>query len=81
MEKTPPFSYKRMKEIAIEIKIRRAMTMAKQATPNTDFKIRHPDWVRDAQNNNYINLKKVVREEIEKKQQIALDRRAKIAGK
>lgn len=36
--------------------IRDAMTRAKLGD-NIDFKIKHPDWVRDAQDNNYIQLK------------------------
>ena len=79
--KTPPFSHKRMREIAIATKIRRAITMASKKYPNKDFKAQHPDWVRDAQNKNFTNLTKIIKDEVQKKQQRALDRRDKIAGK
>ncbi len=77
---TDGFSHTAIKKQAINIKIRRAMTMAK-AGSNSDFKILHPDWVRDAQNDNYTNLKKMVKEDMEKRQKQAQDRRDKRSGK
>ncbi len=73
------FSHKQAKIDAVAIKIRRAMTMAKSAT-NPTFKLEHPDWVRDAQKDDYTLLKKQVKELIEKKQKHAMDRRVKRGG-
>ncbi len=74
------FSWKQAKIDAVDVKIRRAITMANAAS-NPDFKMQHPDWVRDAQNKNYTNLKKVVKEKCEKYQQKAQARRDKRSGK
>lgn len=74
------FSWKKAKEVAVEIKTERAMTQAKSGT-NPEFKTRHPDWVRDAQKGDYTLLKKQVKEAVEKVQQKAIQRRAKRAGK
>jgi len=79
------FSWKTEKEIAIAIAIRRARILAGGASPesmaNPDFKIQHPDWVRDANNKNFTQMDKIVREGVLKQQKIAMDRRAKYAGK
>ncbi len=48
---------------------------------NPDFKLEHPDWVRDAQTNNYIALTKKVRELAVKKQETYLRRRLRMVGK
>ncbi len=74
------FSWKQAKIDAINIKIERAITMAKSAT-NPTFKLQHPDWVRDAQKDDFTLLKKVVREQTEKRQKAAMDRRVKRGGK
>ncbi len=68
------------RKAAIETKIRRAMVMAKVGT-NPDFKIAHPDWIREAQTKNFTALKKQVTELIEKKQGTAMKRRLKQVGK
>ncbi len=74
------FSWKAAKANAIEIKVRRAITMA-DSGQNSDFKIQHPDWVRDAQAKNYTHLKKVVKESVERYQAQAQARRDKRARK
>ncbi len=74
------FSWKQAKIEAVDLKIERAITMANSAT-NSDFKILHPDWVRDAQKKDYTLLKKQVREKIEKYQNKAQQRRDKRSGK
>jgi hypothetical protein len=61
------FSWENQKEIAIQTKIRRAMTNALTGN-NDDFNIKHKDWVRDAQSNNWTVMKKKIREDMEKKQ-------------
>jgi len=75
------FSWKDMKERAIQVKIERAMTMAKKKDVNPDFKLQHPDWVSQAQNNNFTDLKKKVRQMVENQQAIAMARRTKVARK
>ncbi len=75
-----PFSWEKAKKQAIDIKIRRAITMARAGT-NDDFKILHPDWVRDAQSGKFIDLKLKVKQKVEKTQELAIKRREKIAGK
>ncbi len=74
------FSWKQDKINTINKKIERAITQAK-AGSNPDFKLQHPDWVRDAQNKDFTNLKKVVKEQTEKYQLKAQQRRDKRAGK
>ncbi len=54
--------------------------MAKSAT-NPTFKLEHPDWVRDAQKNDYTLLKKQVKEKVIKGQDLAQARRDKRSGK
>ncbi len=74
------FSWDQTKKDAIAMKVRRAVTMAKVGK-NTDFKLAHPDWVRDAQNKNYIDLKKKVTDSVVKRQELAMARRQKLVGK
>ncbi len=74
------FSWKQMKKDAIEHKLKRAIIMAKSGS-NPDFKIAHPDWVRDAQKNDFVNLKKVITEKVQKQQDYAIAKRDKRAGK
>ncbi len=74
------YSHKQMKIDAIAMKIRRAKTMAINAN-NPDFKLQHPDWVRDAQKKDFTLLTKVVKEKEEKYQQLAQARRDKRSGK
>ncbi len=75
------FSWKDMKEQAVNIKIRRAMTMATNPNVNPDFAIEHPDWVRQAQSKNYTDLKAKVRQKVEKDQERAQARRDKLVRK
>ncbi len=70
------FSWKQDKIDTVNMKIRRAMTMAKSAT-NPTFKLEHPDWVRDASKGDYTLLKKQVKEKVELRQHQAMDRRRK----
>ncbi len=74
------FSWEKLKERAIEKKISRNITMAKVGT-NNDFRIAHPDWIREAQNKQFSNLKKQVRDAVEKQQAVYLARRIKLGGK
>ncbi len=80
MVKEAGFSWVEAKKYAVAVKIRRAMTMAKNAN-NPTFKLEHPDWVRDAQKNDFTLLKKQVKEKTEKYQQLAQARRDKRSGK
>ncbi len=75
------FSWKEMKEEAVKIKIRRAMTMASKKDVNPDFAIAHPDWVRSAQQNNFTDLKAKVKQKVEKDQERAQARRDKLVRK
>lgn len=74
------FSWAKAKQNAIDIKIRRAKTMA-TAGQNKEFKDRHPDWVRDAQQNNFVQLVKEIKEEVQKRQKAMQDRSLKLVGK
>ncbi len=73
------YSHVQFKENAIIVKIRRAKTMA-NAGNNPDFKLQHPDWVRDAQNKNYTSLIKKVTDDTKKRQEIYIRRRLKLVG-
>ncbi len=74
------FSWEQAKINAVAVKIRRAKTMALSGE-NPDFKLKHPDWVRDAQTKNFTILNKKVKEEAEKYQQTYARRRLKLVGK
>ncbi len=80
MTKDAGYSHKQDKIDAIKVKIRRARTMA-IAGSNPDFKLSHPDWVRDAQSKNFTQLEKIVKEQCDKYAQRAQQRRDKRAGK
>ncbi len=62
------FSRQETKTLAIQIKQRRARHKCKAGHP--DMKLKHPDWVRDAQaeNPNYTLINKKIKEECEKQQ-------------
>ncbi len=75
-----PFSWALAKKEGLKHKIDRAMLMSNNHI-NPDFDIKHPDWVRDAQNKNYTNLKKIIKEQVEKQQAQVLKRREKLHGK
>ncbi len=70
-----------MAEEAIKIKIRRAITMVQGDNPNSDIAVKHPEWVRAAQQKNYTELIKKVTEDTKKKQDLVRMRRLKFAGK
>ncbi len=78
--KTEAFSWERMKKLLVEVKIQRAITMASKKDVNPDFRIQHPDWVKQAQSKDYTDLKKKIKETVEKQQQTAMNRRKKVAG-
>ncbi len=79
------FSWDDQKKKAIATKIRRAITMAKLPISAdgtvSDFSIRHPNEVKEAQTKKFDTLIKRVTEEMVKKQVEAMRRRNKIAGK
>ncbi len=77
----PGFSWKAMKEEAIKIKIRRAITMASKKDVNPDFAILHPDWVREAQKKNFTDLTAKIKQAVEKDQERAQARRDKLVRK
>ncbi len=73
-----PFSWDQLKKQVVQDKIDRAIIMAKNGT-NPDFKILHPDWVRDAQSKNFTDLRIKITKDIEKRQEKAILRRQKNA--
>ncbi len=75
------FSHKRMAEEALKIKIRRAITQVQGDNPNSDVAVRHPEWVREAQNKKYTELTKKITEDVTKNQVRALERRNRLGGK
>ncbi len=74
------FSWKAEKDYAVSVKVERAKTMA-LAGSNSDFKLKHPDWIRDAQSKNYTKLVTDVTVKTRKYQDNAQRRRDKRAGK
>jgi len=79
-EKRMGFSWKQAKLDAIATEIRRNKTMAINGN-NPDFKLKHPDWVRDAQQKNYTQMEKITKEYMQLKQKQAQSRRDKLVGK
>ncbi len=75
------YSHKDMMKRAIEVKIRRAKTMVDGDNPNPDMAIRHPEWIRAAQQKNYTELIKDITLKTKKFQENTLRRRDKTAGK
>ncbi len=75
------FSHKKMAEIALKIKIERAITQVQGDNPNSDIAIRHPEWIREAQNKKYTELTKSVTDSVKRMQDQALARRMKVARK
>ncbi len=75
------FSHKVMKEEAIRIKVQRAITQVQGDNPNGDIAIKHPEWVREAQNNKYTELTKSITESMKRFQESAQARRDKVARK
>ena len=71
-----------IKETAIKAKINRAMIMSR-GNINSDFDISHPDWIKQAHlvKPNYDDLKNKIRQEIVKRQDLAITRRKKNAPK
>ncbi len=74
------FSWDQIRKDAETLKIRRAKNMAKSAL-NDDFKNSHPDWVQGATSNNYVQLISDIKKKVKKRQDLAMARRAKRAGK
>lgn len=56
------FSWAQTKQLAIEIKQRRARCMCKLG--HSDMKLKHSDWVKDAQRGDYTILNKKIREQV-----------------
>ncbi len=73
------FSWKIAKERAIIDEIEYCKTQCRGKTPNTDMKMKHPDWVRDAQTKNWAQLEKQVREYMVKRQNDVMIHRKKLA--
>ena len=65
-----PFTWQRAQERAIDKRIKHLKDSAKSGNP--DLKLKHPDWVRDAQLETpiYTLLETKTREEMEQKQEI-----------
>ncbi len=80
-----PFSWEQAKLRAIDVKLRRAKLLAgggsKASPANPDFKIKHPDWVRDVNTANISVMNKKVKDEVIKMQETAIVRRLKTIGK
>ncbi len=47
---------------------------------NPDFDVAHPDWVREGQNKNFIQLTKMIKEDVKRYQDKAMERRIKIGS-
>ncbi len=75
------FSWKQAKLDAIAIKVRRAKTMAEKKDVNPDFAIKHPEWIREAQQKRFTDLAKKVTEAVQKEQDRAQARRDKLVRK
>ncbi len=76
-----PFSWDQMKKDTVDIKIARAIAMAKTAT-NSDFKILHPDWIAESNNPSpkFTDLKLKVKAKVVKFQDRAIQRRKRTLG-
>ncbi len=76
------FSWIKVKENAIKVKVRRAKTMAK-GNINPDFDKAHPDWVRDANKStkDFTIMVKKVTEDAKKFQDLAFQRKMKYIDK
>lgn len=68
------YSTKKAIQDGIDMKIKRAKCMCKN-DDHSDFKIKHSDWVKDAQTQNYVLLIKKIKEESAKNQ---ADRKARV---
>ncbi len=73
------FSWEAAKKEAIIREIEIEMIHAKRG--DKEDKLKHPDWVTQAQTNNFVDLKKKVREQMENLQDNAMQRRLKRVGK
>ncbi len=72
------FNWEQAKTEAIGLEIAVEKIHAKRG--NVQDKLSHPNWVRDAKNNDYTDLVKVTTENMLKLQENAIQRRAKRAG-
>ncbi len=75
-----PFSWDLSKKFAVDKKIERAMNMARGKV-NSDFDINYPAEVAKAVSKDFTILKKRVRDSVTKLQDLAIDRRNRIAGR
>ncbi len=73
-----PFSWKLAKERAVKEAIRYARCQAggndAASLANTDFKIKHPDWCRDATLKKFTVMDKAIGDEVKARQQKQVDR-------
>lgn len=67
--KSQAFSWEKAKLQAKAHEVDRNITLAKVGL-NKDFKKDHPDWVSQAQQNNFTDLEAKVRQQVEKEQEI-----------
>ncbi len=81
MTATAGYSHKAEAERAIKIKIERAITMCQGDNPNPDMAIKHPEWIRAAQNKDYTELTKKITMDCKKYQSQARERRNRLGGK
>jgi len=75
------YSHKAFAEEALKVKIRRAITMVQGDNPNPDIALKHPEWVRAAQNKNYTELTKEITQKVKAVQDEVIKRRNRFAGK
>ncbi len=73
------FSHKESAQRAIDTEVRRNKTMAINAS-NADFKLKHPDWVRDAQQKKFTQLEIRTKENMLAHQKLARDSRKRLGG-
>lgn len=76
------FNRQEFNQRIVDEEIQYAMIASKGgAKYNPTFAEKHSDWVKDAQNDNYIVLKKVVRDKVTKKQQDYIKRMERLHGR
>lgn len=75
-EQKPSF-WDEAKQLAIDTKIRRAKHLSKGQI-NSSWDKSHPDWVRDAQNNNYTVMINQITKQIKDEQALAMQRRGQL---
>ncbi len=79
------YSWEEDKKRVIVMKIRRARTMAKNPISNdgtvSDFSVKYPQEVKDAQAKNFKTLELRIRKEVSQQQLHAMERRLKLVRK